>query len=194
MVWIGERTRDPNGAHVEYAGGIANAIGLKCGPGLSADDLSRLLDRLDDRNEAGRITLIARFGREEVGRVLPALMRRTRDEGRRVLWACDPMHGNGRVLNGIKTRLVDDILAELHDFIAIAAAEGVHMGGVHLETTAAPVTECVGGTDAVSPADLAFRYESLCDPRLNRAQALEVAGRAGAWISRGAPAQKARAA
>ncbi|HEY0313605.1 MAG TPA: 3-deoxy-7-phosphoheptulonate synthase [Allosphingosinicella sp.] len=194
MVWIGERTRDPNGAHVEYAAGIANAIGLKCGPGLSADEMSRLLDRLDPRNEAGRITLIGRFGREEIGRVLPPLMRRTRDEGRRVLWACDPMHGNGRVLNGIKTRLVDDILAELHDFIAIAAAEGVHMGGVHIETTAAPVTECVGGTDAVSPADLHLRYESLCDPRLNRAQALEVAARAGAWISRGAPAQKARAA
>jgi 3-deoxy-7-phosphoheptulonate synthase len=194
MVWIGERTRDLGGAHVDYASGIANAIGLKCGPGLSPEDLSRLLDRLDPRNEAGRITLIGRLGRDEIGRVLPALMGRTREEGRLVLWACDPMHGNARVLNGIKTRLVDDMLAELRDFIAIAAAEGVHMGGVHLETTAAPVTECVGGADAVSPADLQLRYESLCDPRLNRAQALEVAGRAAEWIGRGAPAQKARAA
>lgn len=194
MVWIGERTRDPGGAHVEYAAGIANALGLKCGPGMSADDMSRLLDRLDPRNEAGRITLIGRFGRDEIGRRLPPLMRRTRDEGRRVLWACDPMHGNGRVVNGIKTRLVDDMLAELHDFIAIAAAEGVHMGGLHLETTSAPVTECLGGAETVSPADLHLRFESLCDPRLNRAQALEVAARAAGWIRRGASTPRARAA
>ena len=192
MVWIGERTRDIAGAHVDYASGIANAIGIKCGPGMSADGMSRLLDRLDPGNEAGRIALIGRFGREEIGRALPPLMRRTREEGRRILWACDPMHGNGRVLNGVKTRLVEDMLAELHAFIGIAGAEGIHMGGLHIEATAAPVTECVGG--AVSAADLALRYETLCDPRLNGAQALEVAGRAAEWIRRGASLPKARAA
>jgi 3-deoxy-7-phosphoheptulonate synthase len=187
MVWIGERTRDPEGAHVEYAAGIANPLGVKCGPRLTPDQLSSLLDRLDPHNEAGRITLIGRFGRDEVARVLPALMRRTRREGRRVLWACDPMHGNGRILGGAKTRLLPDILAELADFIAIAAAEGVHAGGLHLETTSAPVLECVPAEAQAS----ALRYESLCDPRLSRAQALEVASCAAAWLG---GREKARAA
>jgi 3-deoxy-7-phosphoheptulonate synthase len=189
MVWIGERTRDPDGAHVEYAAGIANALGVKCGPGLTGDDMSRLLDRLDPHNEAGRIALIGRFGARDIGRALPPLMRRARADGRRVLWACDPMHGNGRIVGGKKTRLVGDIMAELGDFIAIAAAEGVHMGGIHLETTSAPVVECVrGGKSDVSTE---LRYESLCDPRLNRAQALEVASHAALCLGRH---QKARAA
>jgi 3-deoxy-7-phosphoheptulonate synthase len=187
-VWIGERTRDPDGAHVEYARGIANAIGVKCGPGVKADELSRLLDRLDPGNEAGRITLIGRFGIQETARVLPALMRRTAAEGRRLLWACDPMHGNGRVLDGVKTRRLADILDELAVFVAVAAAEGVHFGGVHLETTAAPVLECIDG-DTLPAGGL--RYESLCDARLNRAQALEVAAWTAACLLRH---RKARAA
>jgi len=178
MVWIGERTRDPEGAHVAYAGGIANALGVKCGPGLTPDELSRLLDRLDPSNEAGRVTLIGRFGVGEVARALPPLMRRTRSQGSKVVWACDPMHGNGRLLGGVKTRLLPDMLAELRDFIAIAAAEGVAMGGLHLETTAAPVLECLAAPEDVA----ALRSEGLCDPRLNRAQALEVVSRAARWM------------
>jgi len=187
MVWIGERTRDPDGAHVHYASGIANAIGVKCGPGLTPDALSRLLDRLDPHNEAGRVTLIGRFGSGEVGRVLPPLMRRTRSEGRKLLWVCDPMHGNGRIVGGVKTRLLPDILAELRDFIAVAAAEDVPMGGLHLETTAAPVLECLA-----CPEDIAARrFESLCDPRLNRSQALEVASSAARRLRRDATARAA---
>ncbi|MBV9930092.1 MAG: 3-deoxy-7-phosphoheptulonate synthase [Alphaproteobacteria bacterium] len=191
MVWIGARTRDADGAHVDYASGIANAVGVKCDPMLTPDALSRLLDRLDPANEAGRVTLIGRFGAGEVGRALPPLLRRTRAEGRRVLWACDPMHGNTRVLGGIKTRLVADILAELRDFVVIAGAEGVHAGGIHLEATAAPVTECVGGADGVAPADLSTRYESLCDPRLNRAQALEAAAWTALCLGGGSEARAA---
>jgi len=187
MVWIGERTRDPDGAHVHYASGIANALGVKCGPGLTPDALSRLLDRLDPHNEAGRVTLIGRFGAGEVARVLPPLMRRTRSERRKLLWVCDPMHGNGRVVGGVKTRLLPDILAELRDFIGVAAAEGVPMGGIHLETTAAPVLECLACPDDIS----ARRFESLCDPRLNRGQALEVASWAARCLGR---RDKARAA
>ena len=175
MLWIGERTRGLDGAHVEYASGIANPIGLKCGPGIDADELLRLIDRLDPANEAGRLSLIGRFGAAEIDRALPALMRTTRAEGRNVLWVSDPMHGNGRIANGHKTRLVEDIHAEVRSYFEIAAAEGVHAGGLHLETTAAPVTECIGGRSGLSAADLPRRYESLCDPRLNADQSMEIA-------------------
>ena len=193
MVWIGERTRGLDGAHVEYARGIANPIGLKCGPGLRADDLLRLIDRLDPANEAGRLVLIGRFGAEEIGRTLPHLMRAARAEGRKVLWVSDPMHGNGRVVNGRKTRLIDEITTEIRHYFDIAAAEGVHAGGLHLETTAAPVTECIGGRSGLSPADLSRRYESLCDPRLNGEQSIEVAAFAADCMS-GPALQRERAA
>lgn len=183
MVWIGERTRDLDGAHVEYARGIANTIGLKCGPSMSADELMRLIDRLDPGNEAGRLVLIGRFGAEHVARTLPSLMRATRQNGRKALWIIDPMHGNGRVVEGRKTRLVEDLKTELRDFVEIAGAEGVHAGGLHLEMTAAPVTECLGGRASIRPDDLGRRYESLCDPRLNREQSREVVAFSAACLS-----------
>jgi 3-deoxy-7-phosphoheptulonate synthase len=175
MVWIGERTRDPAGAHVEYARGIANTIGVKCGPGLTPDDLMHLVERLDPENRLGRLVLIGRFGTEAVAERLPALMRATRQAGSAALWAIDPMHGNTRVAGGRKTRRVDDILAETDAFFAIARAEGVHPGGVHLETTGEEVTECIGGSAGLGEDDLDRRYLTHCDPRLNRSQALDVA-------------------
>jgi 3-deoxy-7-phosphoheptulonate synthase len=184
MVWIGERTRDLDGAHVEYARGIANSIGVKCGSGLEADELLRLLDRLDPANEPGRVVLIGRFGAHNVGRSLPLLMRATRSAGRKALWACDPMHGNGRAIQGQKTRLVEDVVAELRSYFQIAEAEGVHPGGLHLEQTARAVTECIGGLTGIAHADLGSRYESLCDPRLNRAQSFEVVGQAASHLAR----------
>jgi 3-deoxy-7-phosphoheptulonate synthase len=176
MIWIGDRTRDPDGAHVEFARGVANPVGLKCGPSLAADDLLRLIDRLDPDNRPGRLVLIGRFGAGRVEAHLPALMRATRRAGRKAIWSIDPMHGNTRSVGALKTRLVADILAEIHAFFAIAAAEGVHAGGVHLEMTGAEVTECLGGSAPHLEADLPRRYLTHCDPRLNRAQALDVAG------------------
>ncbi|TMJ11917.1 MAG: hypothetical protein E6G94_14905 [Alphaproteobacteria bacterium] len=171
LLWIGDRTRQLDGAHVEYARGIANPIGLKCGPTMSADELRRLCDRLDPHDEAGRLLLIGRFGAGAIGRHLPRLMRAVR--GRNVVWAIDPMHGNGRSSGGTKTRHLTDIIAETRAFLDIAQAERVHAGGIHLELTGGDVTECVGGT--VGEADLGTRYRSHCDPRLNRSQALELA-------------------
>jgi 3-deoxy-7-phosphoheptulonate synthase len=176
MVWIGERTRALGGAHVEYAGGIANPIGIKCGPTVSSDELLRLIDRLDPKNEPGRLTLIGRFGAARVEAALPALMRAVQREGRCVIWACDPMHGNGITVGGIKTRRVSDVVEEIRGFFGIAAAERVHVGGIHLEMTGSDVTECLGGSvRLVSEADLPRRYLSHCDPRLNPWQAAEVA-------------------
>lgn len=174
-LWIGDRTRDLDGAHVEFARGVGNPIGLKCGPDLQPDELLRLADRLDPANEAGRLTLIARLGPDHVDKRLPALLRATHREGRKVLWICDPMHGNTRTVDGIKTRLMDDVRAELSDFVAIAAAEGIHPGGMHLEMTAQPVTECADALTPATPAWLRLGYESLCDPRLNGVQAVDVA-------------------
>ncbi len=175
MIWIGDRTRQLDGAHVEYARGVANPVGLKCGPSLPADDLLRLIDRLDPDNRPGRLVLIGRFGADKVAAHLPALMQATRREGRNAVWSVDPMHGNTRSVGALKTRLVGDILAEIRAFIDIAAAEGVHAGGVHLEMTGAEVTECLGGSASHVEADLPSRYLTHCDPRLNRAQALDVA-------------------
>ena len=180
MVWIGDRTRELDGAHVEYAAGIANTVGLKCGPSLSPDTLLRLAARLDPANEAGRLVLIGRFGAGRIGEHLPTLMRATRNEGLNALWVCDPMHGNGRTAGARKTRHLSDIAAEAEAFLDIAAAEGVHAGGLHLETTGSDVTECVGA--GVGEGDLDRRYETLCDPRLNPAQALALAGRLGARL------------
>jgi 3-deoxy-7-phosphoheptulonate synthase len=175
MLWIGDRTRKLDGAHVEFARGVANPIGLKCGPSLGADELLRLIDRLDPQNRAGRLVLIARFGASNIADHLPALMRATRNEGRQVIWSIDPMHGNTRSVGSVKTRLVGDIVAEVEAFFDIARSEGVHPGGIHLEMTGSEVTECLGGSAQLSEQDLTQRYLTHCDPRLNRAQALDVA-------------------
>ena len=173
MVWIGDRTRQLDGAHVEYAAGIDNTVGIKCGPSLGTDDLLRLAERLDPANDAGRLVLIGRFGAALVAEHLPRLMRATRAAGLRALWVCDPMHGNARAAGAVKTRHLDDIAAETEAFLEIAATERVHAGGLHLESTGSPVTECVGA--GVGEGDLGHRYESLCDPRLNPDQALALA-------------------
>ena len=175
MLWIGDRTRQLDGAHVEFARGIGNPIGLKCGPSLAGDDMLRLIDRLDPGNTAGRLVLIGRFGAASIEDHLPELMRLTHREGRNVIWSIDPMHGNTRTVEGLKTRLVADIVAEIRSFFEIAAAEGVHPGGVHLEMTGSDVTECIGGSLKLAREDLGRSYLTHCDPRLNEGQALDVA-------------------
>ena len=176
MLWIGDRTRQPDGAHVEFLSGVKNPLGLKCGPSLEPDELITLLDKLNPENESGRITLIARFGHENVEAHLPALVRKVTAEGRKVVWSCDPMHGNTiKASNGYKTRPVDRILTEVQRFMAVHQAEGTHAGGIHFEMTGQNVTECLGGAQAISEADLSSRYHTHCDPRLNGSQALELA-------------------
>ena len=176
MVWIGERTRQLDGAHVAFCKGIKNPVGLKCGPTLEPDELLRLIDALNPANEPGRLTLIGRFGSDKVAERLPPLMEATQREGRAVVWEIDPMHGNTlKAANGYKTRPFDRILAEVRGFIEVAQAVGAHPGGVHLEMTGQNVTECLGGARALSEGDLADRYHTHCDPRLNADQALELA-------------------
>ena len=176
MIWIGERTRQLDGAHVEYARGIRNPIGVKCGPTMEPDELLRLIDVLNPDDEPGRLTLIGRFGADKIAERLPRLFEATKRDGRHVVWAIDPMHGNTlKAGNGYKTRPFDRILSEVRAFIEIAEAEGVHPGGVHLEMTGQNVTECLGGAKALSESDLADRYHTHCDPRLNADQALELA-------------------
>lgn len=176
FVWIGDRTRALDGAHVEYCRGIKNPIGLKCGPSLEPDDLLRLTDILNPDNEPGRLTLIARFGADKVGQGLPRLVRAIERAGKSVVWSCDPMHGNTlKTASGYKTRPVDRIQTELRQFMDVLASEGAHAGGVHLEMTGQNVTECLGGAQAIREEDLSSRYHTHCDPRLNGEQALEVA-------------------
>ena len=176
FVWIGDRTRFKDSAHVEFCRGINNPIGIKCGPTLNVDDLIELLDILNPNDDAGRITLITRYGHDKIGSYLPKLIRRVKDEGRTVVWSCDPMHGNTIKSNsGIKTRKFNRILSELKLNIQIHKAEGSHAGGVHLEMTGQNVTECTGGLDDISDADLNDRYRTHCDPRLNANQAIELA-------------------
>ncbi len=175
MLWIGERTRQLDGAHVEFLRGVKNPIGLKCGPNMEPDALLALIDVLNPKNEPGRLTLIGRFGADKIAQRLPHLMRAVKREGRSVVWSTDPMHGNTlKAANGYKTRPFDRILAEVRGFIDVATAEGVHPGGVHLEMTGQNVTECLGGARAVAETDLADRYHTHCDPRLNADQALEL--------------------
>ncbi|MFL5149567.1 MAG: 3-deoxy-7-phosphoheptulonate synthase, partial [Microvirga sp.] len=163
-------------AHVEYFRGIKNPIGLKCGPSLTADELVRLIDILNPENEPGRLTLIGRFGADKVFDKLPALVRAVKREGRAVVWSCDPMHGNTiKAGSGYKTRPFEAIMQEIRNFFSVHQAEGTHAGGLHLEMTGKPVTECTGGARALSDADLHDRYHTFCDPRLNAEQALEVA-------------------
>ncbi|MCF4128282.1 class II 3-deoxy-7-phosphoheptulonate synthase [Methylobacterium sp. SyP6R] len=175
MLWIGDRTRQADHAHIEFARGIKNPIGLKCGPSLKADDLIRLVDLLNPTNEAGRLTLICRFGADKVGDHLPALVRAVEREGRNVVWSCDPMHGNTVTASGYKTRPFERVMKEIQGFFDIHQAEGTHAGGIHLEMTGKNVTECTGGARALTAEDLRDRYHTYCDPRLNAEQALEVA-------------------
>jgi len=176
MIWIGDRTRQPDGAHVEYFAGIRNPIGIKCGPSLANDDLLRLLDRLNPEDEAGRITLICRFGSDKVADHLPRLIEAVEQAGRTVVWCCDPMHGNTiKASNGYKTRPFDRVLAEVKGFFDVHRQMGTYAGGVHIEMTGDDVTECVGGFQAVTEADLKDRYHTYCDPRLNATQSLEMA-------------------
>lgn len=175
MLWIGDRTRQPDHAHVEYFRGIKNPIGLKCGPSMTADGLLELCDILNPENEAGRLTLINRFGHEKVGDHLPDLIRAVEREGKKVVWSCDPMHGNTISAGGFKTRPFDYVLSEVQSFFAIHKAEGTYAGGVHFEMTGKDVTECTGGAREVTEEDLGSRYHTYCDPRLNASQALELA-------------------
>ena len=176
LVWIGDRTRQLDGAHVEFMRGIKNPIGMKCGPTLETDDLIRLIDRLNPDNVAGRLTLITRVGADKVAEKLPPMIRAVQREGKQVVWCIDPMHGNTTTAaNGLKTRHFDRILDELHGALQIHAAEGSHAGGVHFELTGQNVTECVGGAQEISEEALGERYLTHCDPRLNASQALELA-------------------
>ncbi len=175
MIWIGDRTRQPDHAHVEFCRGVKNPLGLKCGPTLDPDELLTLTELLNPENEAGRLTLIARFGHDKVGDYLPKLIRAVEREGRKVVWSCDPMHGNTITAAGYKTRPFDRILAEVEAFFDVHRAEGTHPGGIHVEMTGKNVTECTGGARAISAEELSDRYHTHCDPRLNADQALELA-------------------
>ncbi|WP_374545864.1 class II 3-deoxy-7-phosphoheptulonate synthase [Rhodoblastus sp.] len=175
FLWIGDRTRQPDHAHVEFMRGIKNPIGLKCGPSTTPDGLLQLIDLLNPTNEPGRLTLVARFGADKVGDHLPQLVRAVSREGRNVVWSCDPMHGNTISAGGYKTRPFDRVMQEIRSFFDVHRAEGTYAGGIHLEMTGANVTECTGGARALSEADLRSRYMTYCDPRLNAEQAIEVA-------------------
>ena len=176
FLWIGDRTRQPDGAHVEFLRGVRNPIGMKVGPTTEPDDLLRNIDQLNPANEPGRLTLISRMGADKVARLLPPLLRAVKREGRRVVWLCDPMHGNTVSTNaGVKTRRFESILAEVRGFFDAHASEDSWAGGVHVEMTGQPVTECVGGAHGLSYLDLGQRYETFCDPRLNAEQSLELA-------------------
>ena len=176
MIWIGDRTRQPDGAHVEFARGVQNPVGLKCGPSMTAEDLKRLMATLNPSNAPGRLTLITRFGAGKVAEHLPRLIETVQAEGAEVLWVCDPMHGNTiKSATGYKTRPFDRVLAEVREFFAAHRAAGTIPGGVHFEMTGQDVTECTGGLQAVTDEDLSDRYHTACDPRLNATQSLELA-------------------
>lgn len=196
MLWIGDRTRQPDAAHVEYFSGIRNPIGIKCGPGLSNDDLLKLLDKLNPQDEAGRITLIGRFGADKVTEHLPRLIEAVKRAGRTVVWCSDPMHGNTiKASTGYKTRPFDKVLAEVRSFFHIHRELGTYAGGIHIEMTGDDVTECVGGgVAAVTEASLQDRYHTYCDPRLNASQALELAFLVAEEIRAQRPARTARVA
>ena len=178
MLWIGERTRQPEGAHVEFFAGVRNPLGVKLGPEATPAEAVELCERLNPDREPGRLTLIARMGAEAVRDALPPLLRGVRDAGHPVVWACDPMHANLVLTDsGVKTRRFDDVVAELEGFFAACRAEGAWPGGVHLEFTGEDVTECLGGPDSVLEEQLAGNYSTLCDPRLNARQSLDLAFR-----------------
>ncbi len=195
MLWIGDRTRQPEGAHVEYFSGIKNPIGIKCGPGLSTDDLIRLLDQLNPNDEPGRITLIARCGADKIEEHLPRFIQAVQRAGRTVVWCSDPMHGNTiKASSGYKTRAFDKVMSEVRSFFEIHRSMGTYAGGVHVEMTGDDVTECVGGASAVTEASLKDRYHTYCDPRLNASQALELAFLVAEEVRAQRPAREARRA
>jgi 3-deoxy-7-phosphoheptulonate synthase len=176
MIWIGDRTRQLDGAHVEYCRGVLNPVGLKCGPSLDPDELIRLIDRLNPEDEAGKLTLIVRVGAGKVAEHLPGFIRAVKREGRNVLWVCDPMHGNTvKSATGYKTRPFERVLQEVREFFAVCHDEGAYPGGAHFEMTGQNVTECLGGMHKLAEADLHSRYHTACDPRLNASQSLELA-------------------
>ena len=176
FVWIGDRTRFENSAHVEFCSGIQNPIGIKCGPSVDYDELIKIIDKLNPNNDPGRITLIARYGNDRVEKYLPKLIKQVQNEGRSVVWSCDPMHGNTiKSSEGTKTRPFSEILSEVKKNIQIHDAQGSWFGGIHLEMTGQNVTECTGGIDEISESELKDRYHTHCDPRLNANQAIELA-------------------
>ena len=176
FLWIGDRTRQPNGAHVEFLSGVENPIGVKVGPSITKDELLSICEKLNSQNERGKLTLITRMGANEIRNKLPPLIKAIKKSGQKVLWVCDPMHGNTyKSETGYKTRHFDTILEELEHFFAIHRAEGTIPGGVHFELTGDNVTECLGGAREISDTDLESRYETACDPRLNNEQSLELA-------------------
>jgi 3-deoxy-7-phosphoheptulonate synthase len=199
MLWIGDRTRQLDHAHVEFCRGIKNPIGIKCGPSLEPDGLLRLIDILNPKDEPGRVTLICRFGQDKAAQQLPKLIRAVKKAGKCVVWSCDPMHGNTiSAANGYKTRPFDRILKEVEVFFDVHRAEGSHAGGIHVEMTGQNVTECTGGAMAISETDLSDRYHTHCDPRLNADQSLELAFLIAERMkaereARGVPAQPAAA-
>ena len=176
FVWIGERTRNLDGAHVDFAAKIQNPIGVKIGPKTKPEDLIALMDKLDPTKKPGRLMLITRMGADQIRNVLPTLIDTVEKSEHKVVWVCDPMHGNTReAASGHKTRLFDDVINEVKGFFEVHRAKGTHPGGIHIELTGDDVTECLGGIAGVAESDLPFRYETACDPRLNRVQSLELA-------------------
>ncbi len=175
FLWIGERSRQLDGAHVELASRIGNPIGVKLGRNTTGDDALALIDKLDPDREPGRLTFITRMGANQIRSVLPPLVEKVRSSGAQVLWVCDPMHGNTFDVGGVKTRRLDDIVDEVRGFFEVHQDLGTTPGGIHIELTGNDVTECVGGADGLAEADLTMRYESACDPRLNHRQSLELA-------------------
>ena len=176
MLWIGDRTRQLDGAHIEFLKGVHNPIGVKAGPSTNPEELIKMIDILNPENKAGRLNLIVRMGADKVGDYLPNLIKAVKKEGKKVLWSCDPMHGNTvKTGNNYKTRAVDSVLKEMKNFFEVHKSEGTYAGGVHLEMTGQNVTECIGGAYQITEQDLASRYNTHCDPRLNADQALELA-------------------
>jgi 3-deoxy-7-phosphoheptulonate synthase len=176
FVWIGDRTRQLDGGHVEFCRGIENPIGIKCGPTLKSEDLINLCNRINPNNEKGKITLISRFGSENVEKHLPKLIRSIKKEGLNVIWSCDPMHGNTiKATSGYKTRPFNNVVKEVKNVFQCHQSEGSYAGGLHIEMTGQDVTECTGGAQKISDQDLSDRYHTHCDPRLNANQALELA-------------------
>ncbi len=193
MLWIGDRTRQLEGAHLEFCRGIANPIGLKCGPSMTEDELLRVLDVLDPEHEPGRVTLIVRLGAQRVRAQLAALVRAVQRQQRPVIWSCDPMHGNTVAAGSYKTRPFDRIADEVRAFAEVLRTENAHPGGLHLEMTGTDVTECIGGPQSLGESDLPQRYQTLCDPRLNATQALELARIAAAALRTPASTLESRA-
>ena len=187
MLWVGDRTRQRGGAHLEFLRGVANPVGAKLGPSATAQDVVALCEALDPERVPGRLTLVARMGAARVAEALPPLLRAVRSAGHPVVWTCDPMHGNTYLSgSGHKTRRFDDVMAELEVFFAVCRAEGLWPGGVHVELTGDDVTECVGGAEDIGEDDLAVRYTSTCDPRLNARQSLDLAFRVAELLRVGA--------